>query len=349
MNKVNKAETSIRLPKSLGEPHSGKVRDSYNIEKGKLLVVTSDRISALDIILNPGIPGKGVVLSQLSNFWMGKLAKLGIPNHLIDTDIDSIARAYPDLAPHKEALRNRVALVRKLEMLPIEAIVRGHLTGSVLKKDANGKSDYDAEAGTLFDHAIGRNIKPESRLETPIYTPSTKAESGFHDKNISRTRAAEIIRSSGFSAETARKAEQLAVAIFSAAREHAAEKSIILADTKLEFGIDEEENRKGNEAVILGDEALTPDSSRFWDADDYIEAFAAGREPKSFDKQPVRDFLTKEEKEGRWNGKSQPTLPDIVVDATVDRYIDAFFKLAGEDFNPSATEQLLDIKKQYSR
>ncbi|MDR2685738.1 MAG: phosphoribosylaminoimidazolesuccinocarboxamide synthase [Rickettsiales bacterium] len=315
------------FPSSLGAHCRGKVRDTFKIERDKMLIITSDRISAFDIVLNPGIPGKGIVLMQISNFWM---QLMNFPNHLIDTDIDSLAKVYPDLAQYKEYLRNRIALVKRLDMLPVEVIVRGYLTGSAL-------NEYNVETGMLFglDHYVGKNLIPQSKLPAPIYTPTTKAEQGQHDQPLSRCDAADICGAYGFSSEISYEVEDAAIDMFASASNYMLKNGLILADTKYEFGTDE------NGVLVLGDEILTPDSSRFWESDDYERAIQNNTAPKSYDKQPVRDYLTAEKKAGRWDGKSQPTLPDEVVSETRSRYIEAYLKIAGEDFNPSATMQLL--------
>ena len=276
----------------------GKVRDLYDIDDEHVLFIASDRISAFDVIMKNGIPGKGKVLTQLSVFWFAQLAGL-TENHLVATDIADMPAS---VQKYKDQLDGRCMLVRKLEILPIEAVVRGYITGS-------GWKEYQQQ-GTICDIQLPSGLQESERLEAPLYTPATKAEQGEHDENIHPDKAAQII-----GAERAKIVSDTAIALYSKARDIAAEKGIIIADTKFEFGV----NKDGQ--IILADEALTPDSSRFWPADDY----AIGRGQDSFDKQYVRDYL-----ESINFDKTNPVeLPDAVCTQTIDKYVEAYQMLTG--------------------
>jgi phosphoribosylaminoimidazole-succinocarboxamide synthase len=261
---------------------SGKVREIYALDDERLLLVASDRISTFDVILPTEIPDKGRVLTGLSGFWFTLLHAL-VPNHLL---------AIRDDARSMEC--------RKLEMLPIECVVRGYLAGS-------GWKDYQATGGTS-GHVLPDGLQESSRLEQPIFTPATKASTG-HDENISKAQAAELV-----GAERLAEVERVCIELYTAAANHAATRGIIIADTKFELGLD----RDGN--LVLGDEALTPDSSRFWPADTY----EPGRPQASFDKQFVRDYC---ERTGWDKTHPGPELPDDVVAHTRATYIDAFERL----------------------
>jgi phosphoribosylaminoimidazole-succinocarboxamide synthase len=261
---------------------SGKVREIYALDDERLLLVASDRISTFDVILPTEIPDKGRVLTGLSGFWFTLLHAL-VPNHLL---------AIRDDARSMEC--------RKLEMLPIECVVRGYLAGS-------GWKDYQATGGTS-GHVLPDGLQESSRLEQPIFTPATKASTG-HDENISKAQAAELV-----GAERLAEVERVCIELYTAAANHAATRGIIIADTKFELGLD----RDGN--LVLGDEALTPDSSRFWPADTY----EPGRPQASFDKQFVRDYC---ERTGWDKTDPGPELPDDVVAHTRATYIDAFERL----------------------
>ena len=281
---------------ALGEPRRGKVRDIYDLGASGLLFVVTDRISAFDAILPNGIPGKGEVLNTLSALWLRALADI-IPNHLATTNVNH----YPPVCqPYTDQLRDRSMLVWKAEPLPIEAIVRGYLSGS-------GWKSYQQNC-TVCGIQLPTGLVESQELPTPIFTPSTKAESG-HDENISFARMTELV-----GAETAAKVRDASLALYSRARELALKAGIIIADTKLEFGLFESK-------VILIDEVLTPDSSRFWPADQYRPG---GPQP-SFDKQYVRDYL---EHLG-WNKlPPAPELPAEVVEKTAEKYREALTLLA---------------------
>ncbi len=274
---------------SLPEPFRGKVRDIFDLG-GELLIVTTDRISAYDSILPNGIPGKGKVLNRISEFWFGKTGDI-VDNHLISTDVDDFPHMFHAYA---DELEGRSMLVKKTRPLEIECIVRGYLSGS-------GWIEYK-ESGTVCGISLPDGLTESSKLETPIFTPSTKALEGDHDENISFEKAKEII-----GADLAEEVRDISIQIYSMARDYAIGRGIIIADTKFEFGL----NDSGD--VILIDEVLTPDSSRFWPADDY----EPGRGQKSFDKQFVRDYLNSV----NWDRvPPAPELPPDIVRKTKEKY-----------------------------
>jgi len=270
----------------------GKVRDIYAVDDDTLLIVTTDRMSAFDVIMNDPIPYKGVILNKITLFWMEKFKDI-IPNHLLESDVDRFPAA---LAPWKDELEGRAVLVRKAQPLPVECIVRGYITGS-------GWKDYQAN-GTLCGYALPADLRESDRLNPPLFTPSTKAALGQHDENISVARAAEIL-----GAETAAQVERASLQIYAAGRAWAAERGIIVADTKFEFGFIDGK-------LHLIDEVLTPDSSRFWPA----KGYEPGHGQPSFDKQYLRDWLKKQP----WNMPPPPPLPQDIVDATAARYREAY-------------------------
>ncbi len=276
----------------------GKVRDIYAIDDTLLLVAT-DRISAFDSVLSPGIPGRGTILTQLSTFWFRQFADR-VPNHLLATDLADFPAPFnqcPELA-------GRSVLVRKLEAIPVECVARGYLAGS-------GWKEYQTD-GTVCGIRLPEGLTESARLSQPIFTPATKATDG-HDENISFERMVGIVGE-----ETATRLRDLTLGLYQAAADYALERGIIIADTKFEFGAD------GGGRIVWMDEALTPDSSRFWPADQY----QPGRSQASFDKQFVRDWL---EASG-WNKEPPaPTLPPEVVEGTLSRYRDAYRLLTGED------------------
>ncbi len=282
----------------------GKVRDIYDLGD-RLLIVATDRISAFDVVMPNGIPDKGRVLTQMSLFWFDLTREL-VENHLITAEVDE----YPaELRAHADQLAGRSMLVRKAEVLPIECVVRGYLAGS-------GWKEYRA-GGTVCGIALPAGLRESDKLPAPLFTPSTKAEEG-HDENISPERAAEMLGE-----DTYRRVEQASLAVYRRAADHARSRGIIIADTKFEFGWSEGR-------LMLVDEVLTPDSSRFWPADEY----EPGRSQKSFDKQPVRDYL---ESIG-WNKRPPaPELPPEVVEGTTRRYREAYRLLTGRKL-PAAPE-----------
>jgi len=270
----------------------GKVRDIYDFGPSELLIVTTDRLSAFDVILPTGIPDKGVVLTQISNFWFGKLSDI-IPNHLVDPEPFAADGTHAHLA-------GRSVVVRKAQPLPVEAIVRGYLTGSGLK-------DYQ-RTGMVSGIPLPAGLVESSRLEHPLFTPSTKAAVGDHDENISLDQLNDLV-----SPEIAEHVHDVALALYEAGAAYALERGIIIADTKFEFGMLDGK-------VILIDEALTPDSSRFWPADGY----EPGRVQPSYDKQFVRDYLETLD----WDKTAPgPELPPDVVARTAEKYTDAWRRL----------------------
>ena len=271
----------------------GKVRDIYDVDEKTLLIVTTDRMSAFDVIMNQPIPYKGVILNKITLFWMEKFKDI-IPNHLIESDVNRFPAA---LAPWKDELEGRAVIVRKAKPLPVECIVRGYITGS-------GWKDYKA-TGKVCGYELPANLRESDKLEPALFTPSTKAELGQHDENISVAQAAEML-----GAETAAQVERTALAIYEAGRTYAAGRGIIVADTKFEFGFIDGK-------LHLIDEVLTPDSSRFWPADQY----KPGQGQPSFDKQYLRDWLDKQP----WNKQPPPpALPEEIVKATANRYQEAY-------------------------
>ncbi len=269
--------------------HQGKVRDIYDAGNGELLIVTSDRISAFDVILPTPIPGKGEVLTRISNFWFDFFSDL-VPNHLSSTPLEAVVK--------NTALRQRLAprsiVVRKLQALPVEAIVRGYLVGS-------GWKDYQAD-GAICGIPLPGGLQLADQLPQPIYTPSTKAAVGDHDENISHAQTIDLLGEA-----TAARVRDLSLEIYRRAARYARERGIIIADTKLEFGLDE------SGSVYLIDEVLTPDSSRFWP----IESWRPGISPPSFDKQFVRDYLESLD----WDKTAPgPELPDEIVAKTAENY-----------------------------
>ncbi|ABD85920.1 phosphoribosylaminoimidazolesuccinocarboxamide synthase [Rhodopseudomonas palustris] len=285
----------------------GKVRDIYDAGDDRLLLVTTDRISAFDVVMTETIPFKGAVLTQLSAWWFGQLGGV-VPHHMISADIDAIIEALPQLGAQRAALAGRTMLCRRTTVFPIECVIRGYLTGSAWK-------EY-AASGTLAGEQLPAGLLESAKLEPWIFSPATKAETG-HDENITVARMAELIGE-----EASYTLESMSRAVYTQGEAIAREQGIIIADTKFEFGRDAEGR------IILIDEVMTPDSSRFWAAADY----QPGRSQPSFDKQPLRDYLDAERRAGRWNGEAPPpALPDSVLQATSLRYRDAFRRLTGAE------------------
>lgn len=277
---------------------SGKVREIYEVDNDKLLLVVSDRISAFDVILPNLVPNKGQVLNRISAFWFDYVKDI-IPNHVISTDI----KDFPEEFQTSE-FEGRSMLVRKLKMLPIECIVRGYITGS-------GWKSYQ-ENGTVCGIKLPEGLQESEKLPEPIFTPSTKALEG-HDENISFEQTCELIGK-----DLAEKVRQKTIEVYSKCAEFAKSRGIIIADTKFEFGLDE------NGELVLGDEVLTPDSSRFWPASDY----EVGHSQKSFDKQYMRDWL----KATKWDANNPTPIPDDVIETTRSKYIEAYELITGEKF-----------------
>lgn len=276
--------------------HSGKVRDLYTLPSGELLMVASDRISAYDFVLSSTIPDKGEILTRMSLWWFEQLADL-VPNHVVSTDV-------PD------AVRGRAVVCERLEMFPVECVARGYLTGS-------GLLDYRA-TGEVCGIALPDGLEDGSRLPVPLFTPATKAELGDHDENVSYDAVVATI-----GPDPAERLRDLTLRVYARAEELARERGIILADTKLEFG------RRADGTTVLGDEVLTPDSSRFWPAAEWTP----GRTQASYDKQIVRNWLTSPESGwDRSSGEAPPPLPTEVVDRTRARYVEAYELLTGETF-----------------
>jgi phosphoribosylaminoimidazole-succinocarboxamide synthase len=302
------AATVDRLPLPL--LRSGKVREVYEVDADRLLLVASDRVSAFDVVMRERVPHKGAVLTQMTAWWLRQLGGL-VSHHMIAADADAIIDEVPALAPQRAALAGRAMLCRRTDVFPIECVVRGYLSGSAWK-------EYSRH-GTLAGEPLPAGLRESDRFDPPRFSPATKAESG-HDENIPPS---EVARRLGGSA--AAELERLSRLVYSRGRDIAASRGIIIADTKFEFGRD----RDG--ATLLIDEVLTPDSSRFWAADRY----APGGPQPSFDKQPLRDYLEAERRAGRWNGEAPPPpLPASVVEATSARYLDAFARLTGAPLSP---------------
>jgi len=293
--KGGNSDMSTATTLSLKKIYSGKVRDLYEIDDKRMLMVATDRLSAFDVILAEPIPEKGKILTSISNFWFDKLAHL-VPNHFTGDKVE-------DIVPAAELplVEGRAVVAKRLKPVAVEAIVRGYIVGS-------GWKEYQ-KSGTVCGIQLPAGLKEAAKLPQPIFTPSTKAAVGDHDENISFEQCEAII-----GAELAAKVRDTAIALYSAAVEYAATRGIIIADTKFEFGLDDDGT------LTLMDEALTPDSSRFWPADSYEE----GKNPPSFDKQFVRDWL---ESTG-WNKEPPaPAVPADVAQKTADKYREALTRL----------------------
>jgi len=283
----------------------GKVRDVYAIGEEYVLLVASDRVSAFDVVMRELVPYKGAVLTQLTAWWLGRFAG-EVDNHMVTCDVDEIVLRAPALSTHRDELSGRAMLCHRTEVFPVECVVRGYLAGSAFK-------EY-AATGTLAGETLASGLQESSRFDPPVFSPATKAETG-HDENITIAKMATVVGDA-----TAQELERLARLVYGKGRDLAATRGIIIADTKFEFGRDAEGR------ILLIDEVMTPDSSRFWPADQWAE----GSAPPSFDKQPLRDWLAAERKAGRWNGDAPPpTLPDAVVGATSKRYLEAYERLTG--------------------
>ena len=280
----------------------GKVREVYD-NGDSLIMVATDRISAFDHILKNQVTKKGAILTQMSKFWFG-LTKDIVPNHMISVDTADMPEYF-----RNERFEGRSMMVKKLEMLPIECIVRGYITGS-------GWESYK-KTGAVCGIELKKGLVESDKLPEPIYTPSTKAEIGEHDENISYEKSIEVIEKlyPGKGMEYATKLRDCTVALYRKCADYALSKGIIIADTKFEFGLD------GNGNVVIGDEMLTPDSSRFWP----LEGYRSGQSQPSYDKQFVRDWL-------KANPDSDYLLPDDVIAKTIDKYKEAYLKLTGEEF-----------------
>ena len=287
----------------------GKVRDVYEVDGDRLLLVATDRVSAYDVVMAEPIPMKGAVLTQTSAWWFRQLEGV-VRHHMIAADADAIIAAVPALKPHRAEIAGRAMLCRRGTVFPIECVVRGYLSGSAWR-------EY-AKQGTLAGETLPAGLKESGRLDPPIFSPATKAESG-HDENITVGRMAEVLGK-----DVTAELERLTRVVYTKGRDVALKQGIIIADTKFEFG-----RTKAGE-ILLIDEVMTPDSSRFWPLDGY----APGKPQPSFDKQPLRDWLDVERHAGRWNGDSPaPKLPAEVVDATSKRYLEAYRRLTGTELS----------------
>ena len=277
----------------------GKVRDIYDIDDKHLLIVTTDRLSAFDVVLPTPIPGKGRILTEISNFWFKQLSDI-VPNQLSDLSLDDV---LPD-ADERAQVEGQAIVVKKLNALPIEAIVRGYIIGS-------GWKDYQ-NSGAICGISLPQGLQMADKLQQAIYTPSSKAAVGEHDENIDFDATVKLIGQ-----DMAEQVRDVSLKLYSTARDYAAERGIIIADTKFEFGLD------ADGKLVLIDEALTPDSSRFWP----METYKPGSSPESYDKQYIRDWLETQD----WNKKAPaPEVPADVVAKTTEKYLEAYEKLTGE-------------------
>lgn len=298
------ATTALPLPLL----HRGKVRDVYEVDAERLLLVTTDRVSAFDVVMREPVPFKGAVLTQLTAWWLRQLEPT-IAHHMISADADEIARDVPQVEDMRDLLRGRAMLCRRTEVYPVECVVRGYISGSAWK-------EYRQHA-TLAGEPLPPGLRESDRLSPAIFSPATKAETG-HDENITIDQMRRVL-----GADVTAELEQKARAIYSVGCRVAEPRGIIVADTKFEFG-------HVNGRTLLIDEVMTPDSSRFWPADQYTR----GRSQPSFDKQPLRDYLDGERVAGRWNGDAPPPpLPPEVIDATSRRYLAAYERLTGTNLD----------------
>ncbi|WP_315784379.1 phosphoribosylaminoimidazolesuccinocarboxamide synthase [Bradyrhizobium sp. SZCCHNPS1003] len=295
--------SNLPLPK-IGR---GKVRDIYAVGDDRVLLLTTDRISAFDVVMNETIPMKGAVLTQISAYWFNALEGV-VHHHMISADTDEIIVEVPTLQPHRDEILGRAMLCKRTTVFPIECVIRGYLSGSAWK-------EY-AASGTLAGEPLPAGLLESQKLEPAIFSPATKAETG-HDENITIARMREVVGD-----ETAYTLESMTRAVYTLGEALAREQGIIIADTKFEFGRDKDGH------IILIDEVMTPDSSRFW----AVDAYQPGQPQPSFDKQPLRDYLDAERRAGRWNGDAPPPpLPQSVVDATSQRYLEAFRRVTGSE------------------
>lgn len=292
----------------------GKVRDVYAVGADRLLLVASDRVSAFDVVMRELVPYKGAVLTQITAWWLRQFER-EIAHHMITVDADEIVGHAPTLLPFLRELRGRSMLCTRTEVFPIECVIRGYISGSAWK-------EYHA-SGTLAGEALPAGLLESSPFPRPVFSPATKAESG-HDENITVERMRGVV-----GAADAATLEELARRVYERGRDIAATRGIIIADTKFEFG------RAPDGRILLIDEVMTPDSSRFWPAEHYVP----GRSQPSFDKQPLRDWLDTERRAGRWDGNAPPpSLPVSVVGATSERYLDAFRRITGIPLDTSVLQ-----------
>jgi phosphoribosylaminoimidazole-succinocarboxamide synthase len=287
----------------------GKVRDIYAVGDDRVLLLATDRISAFDVVMAETIPMKGAVLTQISALWFNELEGV-VPHHMISADADQIIGEVPALKGHRAALAGRAMLCRRTTVFPIECVIRGYLSGSAWK-------EYAAR-GTLAGEKLKPGLLESEKLEPAIFSPATKAETG-HDENITIARMRAVVGD-----DVACTLESMTRAVYALGERISRNQGIIIADTKFEFGRDE------NGRIILIDEVMTPDSSRFWATDVY----RPGQPQPSFDKQPLRDYLDTERRAGRWNGEAPPPpLPTSVVDATSKRYLEAYRRITGAELS----------------
>jgi phosphoribosylaminoimidazole-succinocarboxamide synthase len=285
----------------------GKVRDIYAVGDDRVLLLTTDRISAFDVVMGETIPMKGAVLTQISAWWFRQLEGV-VPHHMISADADEIIAQVPALKAHRADILGRAMLCRRTTVFPIECVIRGYISGSAWK-------EY-AQHGTLAGEKLASGLVESTKLEPAIFSPATKAETG-HDENITVARVREILGE-----EVAHTLESMARAVYTFGETITRDRGIIIADTKFEFG------RDGSGRIILIDEVMTPDSSRFW----AVDVYKPGQPQPSFDKQPLRDYLDTERHAGRWNGDAPPPpLPASVVDATSKRYLEAYRRVTGSE------------------
>jgi len=290
----------------------GKVREMYEVDADTLLMVASDRVSAFDVVMKEPVAYKGAVLTQLSAFWFQTLRAV-VPHHLITADTAEIVSRVPALAPHRATIAGRSMLVRRTTPIPFECVVRGYLSGSAW-------AEY-RKSGTLAGEPLAQGLVESAKLDPPIFSPATKAESG-HDENVTFQRVTDAL-----SANLANTLKRASLALYEGGRDYAAGRGIIIADTKFEFGTSE-----GGTLLVI-DEVLTPDSSRFWPADRY----APGASQPSFDKQPLRDHLAGLKEQGKWDGNEPPPpLPPVVIAATSARYREAYRLITGQALEVTA-------------
>jgi phosphoribosylaminoimidazole-succinocarboxamide synthase len=283
----------------------GKVRDIYAVGDDRVLLLTTDRISAFDVVMAETIPMKGAVLTQISAWWFRQL-EATVPHHMISADADEIIAQVPALKNQRADILGRAMLCRRTTVFPIECVIRGYISGSAWK-------EYSAQ-GTLAGEKLSPGLVESEKLAPAIFSPATKAETG-HDENITVARVREIVGN-----DVAETLEQMARAVYAYGEKVSRERGIIIADTKFEFGRDKDGR------IILIDEVMTPDSSRFW----AVDVYRSGQPQPSFDKQPLRDYLDAERRAGRWNGDAPaPPLPASVVEATSKRYLEAYRRVTG--------------------
>ncbi|HEY7685545.1 MAG TPA: phosphoribosylaminoimidazolesuccinocarboxamide synthase [Gemmatimonadales bacterium] len=290
----------------------GKVREMYEVDASTLLMVASDRVSAFDVVMREPVAFKGAVLTQLSAYWLRHLPPV-VPNHLITAEVSEIVARVPSLAPHRHTITGRAMLVRRTTPIPFECVVRGYLSGSAW-------AEYQ-KSGTLAGEPLPPGLVESAKIEPAIFSPATKAESG-HDENVTFSRVAQAL-----GATLGEALKQASITLYEEGRAFAAGRGIIIADTKFEFGT------AADGSLVLIDEVLTPDSSRFWPADRY----QPGKSQPSFDKQPLRDFLANLKAQGKWDGNDPPPpLPPVVIAATSARYREAFRLLTGQSLEVGA-------------